>query len=53
MKPDTLVLETKLENYLQYISGIDWNAHTNEILSCSHDKTSFVWECNSDKKWTP
>ena len=53
MKTDTWELETKLENHLQYISGIDWNANTNEILSCSHDKTSFVWECNSDKKWTP
>ena len=52
MKPDTWELEDKLDSHVQYISGLDWNAHTNEILSCSHDKTSFVWEY-SDKKWIP
>ena len=52
MKPDTWKLEYKLEAHFQYISGIDWNAHTNKILSCSHDKTSFVWEYNN-KNWTP
>jgi actin related protein 2/3 complex subunit 1A/1B len=52
MKTDTWKLEDKLETHCQYVSGIDWNAHTNEILSCSHDKTSFVWTY-SDKKWTP
>ena len=52
MKPDTWELEDKLDSHVQYISGLDWNAHTNEILSCSHDKTSFVWEY-SDKKWNP
>ena len=51
MKPDTWKLEDKLEAHVQYVSGIDWNAHTNEILSCSHDKTSFVWQYS--KKWTP
>ena len=52
MKTDTWKLEDKLETHCQYVSGIDWNAHTNEILTCSHDKTSFVWTY-SDKKWTP
>ena len=52
MKPDTWKLEDKLEAHVQYISGLDWNAFTNEILSCSYDKTTFVWTY-SDKKWTP
>ena len=52
MKTDTWKLEDKLESHVQYVSGIDWNANTNEILSCSHDKTSFVW-VYSNKKWTP
>ena len=52
MKPDTWIEEDKLESHVQYVSGLDWNAHTNEILSCSHDKTSFVL-VNSNKKWTP
>ncbi len=52
MKTDTWKLEDKLESHVQYVSGLDWNAHTNAILSCSHDKTSFVWEYSA-KKWTP
>jgi actin related protein 2/3 complex subunit 1A/1B len=52
MKPETWELEDKLESHVQYVSAIDWNANTNKILSCSHDKTSFVWEY-SDKKWNP
>ena len=52
MKTDTWKLEHKLEAHVQYVSGLDWNAHTNSILSCSYDKTSFVWECSSGK-WTP
>ena len=52
MKPDTWKLEDKLEAHVQYISGLDWNAFTNEILSCSYDKTTFVW-AYSNKKWTP
>jgi actin related protein 2/3 complex subunit 1A/1B len=52
MKTDTWKLETTLDTHVQYISGLDWNAKTNEILSCSHDKTSYVWTY-SDKKWTP
>jgi actin related protein 2/3 complex subunit 1A/1B len=52
MKPDTWQLLHTLDAHAQYVSGLDWNAHTNDILSCSHDKTSFVWEF-SDNKWTP
>ena len=52
LKTDTWKLEDKLDAHTQYVSGLDWNARTNEILSCSHDKTSFVW-VYSDKKWTP
>ena len=52
MKTDTWELEDKLDAHVQYVSGIDWNHNTNEILSCSHDKTSYVW-VYSDEKWTP
>ena len=52
MKTDTWKLLYTLDAHVQYISGLDWNAHTNEILSCSYDKTSFVWEF-SNNKWTP
>ena len=43
MKTDTWKLEDILESHFQYVSAIDWNANTNRKLSCSHDKTSFVW----------
>ena len=54
MKPETWKLEEEdtLESHIQYVSGIDWNAHTNEILTCSYDKTAFVWTF-SGKKWIP
>ena len=62
MKPETWKLENTLESHIQYVSGIDWNAHTNEILTCSYDKTAFVWTYSEkklipsnevEKKWTP
>ena len=42
----------KLDSHYQYISGLDWNAETNRLLSCSYDKTSFVWDLKGDK-WIP
>ena len=54
MKPEKWELSHTLDAHYQYISGLDWNANTNEILSCSYDKTSYVWEFSKDKnKWTP
>ena len=52
MKPDTWKLLYTLDSHFQYISGLDWCPATNRLLSCSYDKTSFVWEF-SDKKWKP
>ena len=52
MKPDTWKLLYTLDSHFQYISGLDWCPKTNRLLSCSYDKTSFVWEF-SDKKWNP
>ena len=52
MKTDTWKLKDKLEAHVQYVSGIDWNPHTNAILTCSYDKASYVWEYNN-KKWIP
>ena len=44
MKTDTLKLEDTLDSHVQYVIGLDWNAHINAILSCYYDKTSLVWE---------
>jgi len=47
---DSWKLLYKLDIHILYISGLDWNPYTNKILSCSYDKTSFVWNFN-DNKW--
>ena len=52
LKTKTWKLIYKLESHYEYISGIDWNNETNKILTCSYDKTSFVWEF-IDNNWTP
>ncbi len=37
-----------------YISGVDWNANTNLIISCSYDKNIYVWNYNSTRdEWLP
>ena len=52
LKTDTWKLLHKLESHYQYISGLDWCPETNRILSCSYDKTTFVWDL-TDEKWVP
>ena len=52
MKTDTWKLLYTLDSHFQYISGLDWCPATNRLLSCSYDKTSFVWEFK-DGKWNP
>lgn len=50
MKPDTWTLDATLKAHMAYVSDLDWNANSNDILSCSHDKTMFVWECTDKAK---
>ena len=52
MKTDTWKELFQLKSHYQYISGLDWCPETNRILSCSYDKTSFVWDL-VEEKWTP
>jgi actin related protein 2/3 complex, subunit 1A/1B len=36
------------------VSGLDWSAVHNKIVSCSHDRNAFVWTYDNDtKKWIP
>ena len=51
-KTDNWKLLYTLDSHFQYISGLDWHPETNRLLSCSYDKTSFVWDLN-DGKWIP
>ena len=52
MKTDKWKLLYTLDSHYQYVSGLDWCHATNRILSCSYDKTSFVWDF-TDNKWMP
>ena len=52
MKTETWKEIYQLKAHYQYISGLDWCPETNRILSCSYDKTSFVWDL-VENKWTP
>ena len=49
MNPDTWQLLYKLDAHVQYVSCIDWHPETNRILTCSYDKTSFVWDFDGTK----
>lgn len=36
------------------VSGIDWCASTNKLVTCSHDRNAFVWTYDSSEgKWKP
>lgn len=48
-KPDGWKLLHTLKAHVGFISGLDWNAFTNEIVSVSYDKTAYVWTFSSGK----
>lgn len=48
------VLEHKLAEHDQLVTGIDWAPKTNRIVSCSQDRNAYVWTFNDkEKKWKP
>ena len=49
MNPDSWKLLHKLDAHVQYVSGIDWCHATNRLLTCSYDKTSYVWDFDGTK----
>lgn len=49
--PSSWKLLHTLNMHILYVSCLDWNPVTNKILSCSHDKTSYVWTY-TDNEWT-
>ena len=48
-KPDKWKLLNTLNMHILYISGLDWHPLTDKILSCSHDKTSYVWSYENNE----
>ncbi|RNF25948.1 putative ARP2/3 complex subunit [Trypanosoma conorhini] len=49
----TWEIDATLEQHDQSVSATAWHGSTNRILSCSQDRTAFVWQCNSKGKWKP
>ncbi|XP_024402979.1 actin-related protein 2/3 complex subunit 1A [Physcomitrium patens] len=38
-----------LEKHEQLVSGIDWAPKSNKIVTCSHDRNSYVWSLEGDQ----
>jgi len=49
---DEWVKEHVLAEHDQVVSGLDWGAKTNRIVSCSHDRNAYVWTLQSGV-WKP
>ncbi|KAK9153128.1 hypothetical protein Sjap_000608 [Stephania japonica] len=41
-----------LQKHDQIISGIDWSARSNKIVTVSHDRNSYVWN-QEEAEWVP
>ncbi|KAK7333589.1 hypothetical protein VNO80_30364 [Phaseolus coccineus] len=41
-----------LQKHDQVISGIDWSARSNRIVTASHDRNSYVWNLE-ESEWVP
>jgi actin related protein 2/3 complex subunit 1A/1B len=51
-KGNDFVLENKLTEHDQVVTGIDWAKKTNRIVSCSEDRNAYVWTWK-DNAWKP
>jgi len=49
--------EWKLEDVLKEhdlrVTGVDWAANTNRLVTCSADRNAYVWTQSDDGKWKP
>lgn len=50
--PSTWVEETILDQHDLRVTGIDWAAKTNRIVTCSADRNAYVWTLH-DNQWKP
>lgn len=41
-----------MKEHAQFVSGIDWCAKTNLIVTCSHDRNAYVWK-EENGEWKP
>jgi len=45
-------LEATLKEHDAVVTGLDWGAKTNRIVSCSHDRNAYVWT-QANGEWKP
>ncbi|GAB1225810.1 hypothetical protein ENUP19_0263G0030 [Entamoeba nuttalli] len=45
--------EAKLNEHDARVTGIDWAAQSNRIVSCSEDRNAYVWTQNENGEWVP
>lgn len=54
LDPTTWEEKFKLTEHAQFVTGIDWCAKTNKIVTCSHDRNAYVWDFKEEEKeWKP
>lgn len=46
---ETWRLVYTLKAHVGFVSDIDWNANSNDILTVSHDKTAYIWTFTAGK----
>lgn len=42
-----------LTEHVQRVTGIDWAAESNRIVTCGADRNAYVWTQQPDRKWKP
>lgn len=40
-----------LKEHMQRVTGIDWAARSNQIVTCSADRNAYVWKQQADGSW--
>merc|ERR1719189_1296000 len=52
--PQKWSLVQTLQKHIARVTGIDWAAKSNKIVSCSSDRDAYVWEIDSQTgQWNP
>lgn len=51
MDPSQWRREHILSEHMGFVSGIDWHAETNTIVTCGHDRNAYVWTCQANGTW--
>ena len=53
LEGDKFVQEAVLKQHDARVTGIDWAANNNKLVSCSEDRNAYVWSQNEKGEWEP